>query len=229
MATEQKEFDAVAFPARPKDGEVAQLEGRITRLFYLAPAGRSVLEVQRSYEQALEKAGATRRDTCAMPACGERSFSFLGVAQGKQLAVGDIEGWGAQSLMDQWLDADSVRWWCGTLNAQGATLHVVVLSAKQGVVALEDKHVATVVQIVQPQAMETGKVTVDANAIARGLQADGKIALYGVYFDSGSPSSSQRVRRSWTRWPSCCRAMPRCVCSRGIAIQLSRGFPPATK
>jgi len=45
--------------------------------------------------------------------------------------------------------------------------------------------VATLVQIVEPKAMDTGKVTVDAGALARGLQAEGKIAIYGVYFDTG--------------------------------------------
>jgi outer membrane protein OmpA-like peptidoglycan-associated protein len=33
--------------------------------------------------------------------------------------------------------------------------------------------------------MDNGMVTVDAAALAKGLQADGKIALYGIYFDSG--------------------------------------------
>jgi OmpA-OmpF porin, OOP family len=185
VATENKAFDATAFPAGPKEGEVAQLEGRITRLFYLAPAGRSVLEVQRNYEQALEKAGATRRDACAMPACGNRDFRFFGDQRGKQLAAGTIEGWSAGSLVDLWADLNSVRWWYGTLNTQGTTLHVLVMSAKHGLNVFADKHVATLVQIVQPQAMETGKVTVDAKAIASALQAEGKMALYGVYFDTG--------------------------------------------
>lgn len=197
VATENKEFDATAIPAGPKDGQVAELEGRITRLFYLAPAGRSVLEVQRNYEQALEKAGATRRDACAAPACGARSFGFFGDARGKQLATTYIDGWDSKTLIDMWLNADSVRWWYGTLNVQGSTLHVAVLSAKQGLIALADKYVATVVHIVQPQAMETGKVTVDANAIARSLQADGKIALYGIYFDTGKsalkPESKEQL------------------------------------
>lgn len=185
VATENKAFDATAIPSGPKEGDLAQLEGRITRLFYLAPAGRSVLEVQRNYEQALEKAGAIRRDACARPACGARRFDWIGETSGKALATGSLDGWSAKSLVDQWLDQDTARWWYGTLTTQGTTLHVAVLSAKQGLVQLADKHVATVVQIVQPQAMETGKVTVDANAIARGLQADGKMALYGIYFDTG--------------------------------------------
>lgn len=185
VATENKGFDATAVPAGPKEGELARLEGSITRLFYLAPAGRSVLEVQRNYEQALEKAGAARRDSCTMPDCGARRFGFVGIAQGKQLATERIDGWNPRTLVDQWLDAGTVRWWYGTLNVQGSTLHVFVMSAKQGLGQLADKHVATVVQIVQPQAMETGQVTVDAAAMARGLQADGKMALYGIYFDTG--------------------------------------------
>jgi outer membrane protein OmpA-like peptidoglycan-associated protein len=184
-ATENKEFDATAIPSGPKEGDLTRMEGRITRLFYLAPAGRSVPEVQRNYEQALEKAGATRRDGCGMPACGARDFRFFDGHRGRQLATGTIDGWDTNTLLDQWILHDSVRWWYGTLNAQGTTLHVAVLSARQGLVQLADKHVATVVQIVQPRAMETGKVTADANAMARGLQAEGKMALYGIHFDTG--------------------------------------------
>jgi OOP family OmpA-OmpF porin len=60
-----KDFDAAAIAAGPKDGDVVKVEGRITRLYYLGPAGRSVLEVQRNYEDALQKAGAVKRDACA--------------------------------------------------------------------------------------------------------------------------------------------------------------------
>jgi len=40
------------------------------------------------------------------------------------------------------------------------------------------------IQIVEPAQAEMGKVTVDAKAIGAGLQRDGKIALYGVNFDT---------------------------------------------
>ena len=33
--------------------------------------------------------------------------------------------------------------------------------------------------------MDSGQVTVDASALAKGLQAQGRIALYGVFFDTG--------------------------------------------
>ena len=83
VATENRAFDAIAMPAGPKEGDVVKLEGRIVRNYYLAPAGRSVLEVQRNYEQALERAGAVRRDACVMPSCGARGFRAFDGRQGK--------------------------------------------------------------------------------------------------------------------------------------------------
>lgn len=185
VASETRGFDSASVPSGPKDGDLATVEGAVTRLFYLAPAGRSLLEVQRNYEQALEKAGATRRDACVAPGCAARDFRFFGDARGKKLATGDVDGWDAKTLVDQWLQQDSARWWYGTLNVRGTTVHVSVLSSRPGVMQLADKYVATMVQIVEPRTMDAGKVTVDAAALAKGLQADGKIALYGIYFDTG--------------------------------------------
>ena len=63
VAQDVKNFDQASIPSG--DTDVVKLEGRVTRLFYLAPAGKSVLEVQRNYEQALERAGASKLDACA--------------------------------------------------------------------------------------------------------------------------------------------------------------------
>lgn len=185
VASETRPFESVSFPGGPKETDRSTVEGKLTRLLYLAPAGRSVLEVQRNYEQALEKAGAMRRDACAAPNCAARDFRFLGQSDGKKLATGALDGWDAKSLVDQWMQLETARWWSGTINVRGASVQVSVLSGKPGLVQLADKYVATMVQIVEPRAMDSGMVTVDAAALAKGLQADGKIALYGVFFDTG--------------------------------------------
>jgi OOP family OmpA-OmpF porin len=187
VAQELKDFDATSIPSGAKPGDMVALEGRVTRLYYLAPAGKSVLEVQRNYEQALEKGGAVKRDACAPGACGERSFApLLNDTAAKQLASSTLDGWDANTLVNAyWQDRGSERYWYGTLSAAGSTLHVAVLSARQGLQQLKDNYVSTVVLIVEPKAMETGKVTVDANALVRGLQAEGRMALYGLFFDTG--------------------------------------------
>jgi len=43
----------------------------------------------------------------------------------------------------------------------------------------------TVLIVAEPAAMETGKVTIGADQLQKGLAADGRIALYGIYFDTG--------------------------------------------
>lgn len=185
VAQEVKGFDQVGMPLGNQNGEVAKVEGRVTRLFYLAPAGKSVLEVQHNYEQALERAGAAKRDGCA-EGCGSRDFGPLrGLPANPSLPKAQLEGWSPITLLQQWQESGTERYWYGTVNASGSTLHVAVLSAKPGTVALSDKYVATVVEIVEPKAMEADKVLVDASALTKGLQAEGKVALYGLYFDTG--------------------------------------------
>lgn len=183
LAQEQRDFDEVAVPLGPAAS--AKLEGHLTRLFYLAPADKTPTEVQRNYELALERAGATRLDGCA-ESCGQRSLKRLvGDLAGKKMSRGDMDGWSAETILQSWLDDRSARYWYGTLSSAGRTLHIVVMTSKSDIIALSSKHAATLLMIVEPRAMQTGKVDVDANAIAKGLQTDGRMALYGIYFDTG--------------------------------------------
>lgn len=185
IAREDKNFDAATIPT-DANGGTQRLEGRITRLFYLSPKGKSLLEVQRNYEQALSKAGAVMRDNCSAN-CGARAFSTINSQPtGVAYAKGDVEGWSAETILQMWQDKASTHYWYGTLpTASGTTRHIAVLSAKAGVMALAENYVTTVIEIIEPQAMQTGQVTADANAISKGLQAEGKMALYGIYFDTG--------------------------------------------
>ncbi|MES2346180.1 MAG: OmpA family protein [Pseudomonadota bacterium] len=51
---------------------------------------------------------------------------------------------------------------------------------------MQDKNGGIYVEIVEAKAMETGKVSASLNAadMAKGIAADGKVAVYGVYFDT---------------------------------------------
>jgi hypothetical protein len=48
------------------------------------------------------------------------------------------------------------------------------------------KKPVTLLEIVEGEAMDTGMVTVNADAMAKGIDATGHIAIYGVYFDTDS-------------------------------------------
>ena len=44
----------------------------------------------------------------------------------------------------------------------------------------------TLLEVIESEAMETGMVTVNAEAIGKGIDADGHFSIYGVYFNTDS-------------------------------------------
>ena len=76
-------------PARYEPSKSERVEGRRTRLLYVAPENRSPLEVLRNYEQELEKAGFRALYACAGLECGgQEGFlsKFYLYAQNRRLS-----------------------------------------------------------------------------------------------------------------------------------------------
>ncbi|MCE4555707.1 OmpA family protein [Pelomonas cellulosilytica] len=168
------------------------LEGKVTRLFYLAPLGKSPLEVYRNYQQALAAAGFKVTWQCESEAqgCSKAYFALdkYERMKGMHWAEGDLPATGSEHAGSSWslsggISYEQARMLVGTLANGGRTLNLLLFTS-----VAENTHTgraATYIEIVEPKAMPTGQVTVDAKAIGQGLQADGKIALYGLFFDTG--------------------------------------------
>lgn len=144
-------------PASPEGAE--RLEGRLTRLRYANPKGRSTLEIERNYRQALEAEGLKVDYACARrEACGNQKRPTWTSVNGINLGV-----------------AGDVRYFTGRMG-DGA---YVAMAINPG---------TTYLHVLEPAGMETGKVTVDAAALARGLDQDGRVELAGIHFDTGRAS-----------------------------------------
>ncbi|MCU0826795.1 MAG: OmpA family protein [Tabrizicola sp.] len=145
------------------DGKVVAepFEGRVLLRRFENPAGKSSLEILENYRLALEAEGLVIDWTCASRAdCGNQADG----------------GWRSRNGMNLGVGSD-VRYLTGTLTFEGATVHVSV--------GVESRN--HYVQVLQADAMSTGKVAVtDAEAMAAGIDAVGKIALDNIYFDFGS-------------------------------------------
>ncbi|HEY0956602.1 MAG TPA: OmpA family protein [Roseateles sp.] len=184
------DWDATVLPG---DAEIAQgrqfaapltLEGKITRTVYIAPEGKSALEVWRNYEQALTAAGFKKRFAC------ERSCSQLYRVWRQQSEPTKGLAWakgrfGIRVRHDpaSALQQDDGRLMVGTLGRPGQEATVLLYSSLAYDAATQ--RVATFVQIVEPKAMATGQVTVDPAALQAGLAADGRVTLAGLFFDTG--------------------------------------------
>ncbi|MFG6485568.1 DUF4892 domain-containing protein [Roseateles sp. BYS78W] len=177
---------------RNKFADPVQLEGRITRLFYLSPEGKTPLEVFRNQQQALMAAGFKPRFLCEVKDClAPAYFAITDEDRGKSMnwAKGYLVGVrGSNFKGARWGIPMSITWeeghiLAGTLSRGGTTLQVLVFTS-QAANEYTDR-AASYIEIVEPKAMPTGQVTVDAKAIASGLQAEGKVTLNGILFDTG--------------------------------------------
>ncbi len=163
------------------------VEGAVTRLVYLAPRGKSTLEVFRNYQQALMGAGLKPVFGCEGN-CGTVCFHWqFGAVRNAMKYTKDVlrsaTREGATWNMEDAIASDQGRLLYGTMNSGGRTLHVALYTSVAGYT--ETGQAATLIEIAEPKAMQGGQVTVDAAAMSKGLAAEGKVALYGVYFDFG--------------------------------------------
>lgn len=181
----EKNFEGVDVPTGPvitKDGKYQwksgeRAEGRYTRIRYGGPAGRNALEVFRNYQAALKDAGFTTLYTCDLAACDNLSFhkftSADGVVSGNRAQEHFVSArlaGGEGTVYVQVYVTENLNW---PPEGQPAGRRV-------------DKGLSVAqLEISETESMDTGLVTVNADAMKKALVATGRVALYGLYFDTG--------------------------------------------
>ena len=212
-AYQQQAFASTEFPGRlgldnNRFAAPVTVEGRITRLVYLAPLGKTPLEVFRNHAQALQGAGFKPLVSCtpSVRECGTQRFALA--ARYEAMTEADFAAnWQRQptgSVLQQqmrglggtnMLGTEDLSFSYGTLPTAGGTVHVLLHTGT----IYRTQFTATYLEIVEPQLMASGQVTVDAQAMMSGLQADGRIALYGIHFDTNKavlkPASQPQIEQ----------------------------------
>jgi outer membrane protein OmpA-like peptidoglycan-associated protein len=164
------EFDEFTLPMGKSEGsglaKSQHLEGKVTRIEYDAPAGRTVLEIYRNYESALVKGGFQILYSCVNnDGCGDGS-PLLYSANGT-----DDWSWGAGQ---RYMSAKSPR----TTGDVYVSLHIGQWSDLR-------RGASLVLYIIELKPMEGGLVKVDAAELARDITDTGHSSVYGIYFDTG--------------------------------------------
>lgn len=160
----------------PEESEL--LEGRITRIIYRGPQERSSLEILRNYQAALEGAGFEILYTCGSD-CGN---NFPGLLYGPtELRIKNSDTSGSAFDLPQ-----DVRYLAAKMTSGNREVHVSVLTAFDNGFSDLSKQPVTLLEVIESQSMDTGMVVVDADAIGKGLDATGHMAIYGILFDTNS-------------------------------------------
>jgi OOP family OmpA-OmpF porin len=170
-----------------------KLEGLVSRYTYVAPAGRSPAEFFRNYKTEFQRLGLA---TLYEKGAGERGWfgpTLEQVAQedhlGQILAYNQAEE----------------RVIVGKSNDAKPTYYYIFVTAyKDGIVPerlrawiTKDRAIAEVI-VIAPEQMEQKMTFVNADEMSKSLSSSGKIALYGIYFDTDKdtirPDSQQTLQ-----------------------------------
>lgn len=214
VSYERKAFTDFTIPLskieRDKDGErdsahnnyifrptkQLDVEGAKTRLVYLAPQDRSPLEVLRNYQDEAEAAG------------GEVLFQCKGSEGcGGDATRASSGGGGDMSFMMTLLDQNEIkdasfsngecaltsqitdqRYLAAKLPTTDGDAHLVVFTyqIKDGGNFCKTFNGRTfaLVQIIEPKARDRKMVAVKAEEMAKSIDQTGRVALYGIFFDT---------------------------------------------
>ncbi len=181
FGADQKAFEEAALPIGPvtqsDTGEpvapkTLDVTGKRTRLFYLAPTERSALEVFSNYKEALAKAAMSVVWTCSDTECGT---DFLHTAP----AIMHLNLTGTSAASDGFTLAERPRYLLAKLTRPQGDVEVMVMAAD----LTEAHRPAVYVMLIESKPMDTGLVTLAANALDQNLINTGKAVIYGITFD----------------------------------------------
>ncbi len=167
----QKEYDEFTLPlgkivGTQKMQKTQHLEGKVTRIRYAAPPGRSTLEVMRNYQEALRNAGFATLYSCAKQECGEGSVTLFDAFK--------------ETLVASW----ESRLISAKLSRPEGDVYVCLL-VDNNFNLMASIRLGALLYVVEMKPMEAGLVTVDAESLAGDISRTGHASVYGIYFDTG--------------------------------------------
>jgi OmpA-OmpF porin, OOP family len=191
------EFDQYVLPLGPATGNFTEsnltksikLEGKLTRLTYLIPVGRSAIEVLRNYESDLRNSGYTILFQGVGAELGHKPMKSQFA---KAAGYGNIKvapnNWTIVNVVDYQEQDDAFV--AVKLDRPEGIVHVaaygVTLSSIGAANMAQPGQVLLQVDIVEAKPMETKMVTVSASEMESSIQMQGSVALYGIFFDFNS-------------------------------------------
>ena len=154
---------------RNKTGPNIKVEGKVTKNIYRTPAERTTLEVMKNYETVLKGADFEILYSCSNKDCGGRNFNHTVVSYSREFA---------ENYKDQ-------RYLAAKLKRDEGDVYVALYVARNTSSGGPTKDlVFTQLNVIEARPMEANMVTIDASAMEKELSATGRVALYGIYFDT---------------------------------------------
>ncbi len=165
-------------PSSDAAAEPAVVEGRLRSRIYAKPDDKSNFEVFRSYQNELEQGGfdlvtviddgRAQLPVRAINAKDKNDFTH------RPFTLDDrAVGVGTKGLVG----TQAEHYLAARKRIDATDVLIVVFTSRSGMYAIEQLETA---------AMEEGTVTLTLDALRDAMESEGRVALYGIHFDSGS-------------------------------------------
>jgi OmpA-OmpF porin, OOP family len=167
----------------PKYEKSLKVEGLVSLYTYLAPAGRTNTELLRNYKQEFQRMGLI---TLYEKGSGDKGWFGPGFSQvAKDSEIGDILAYNESQervLVAKSKDATPVYYYLFVTVYRDGNMPDRLRGS-----VVKDRAIAQVV-VVAPEKMQEKMTFVDAGEMSKAIGESGKVALYGVYFDTDKDS-----------------------------------------
>ena len=155
--------------------EVAEIEGQLRSQLFRWPQEKNRIEVQRSFERALEEAGFDVLISANMPGASGHPPEYLAL---RDVQAANRLGERGFGLALQQVTVVPPKHYIAATRTQDGRLTVFTLTiGDRNLYLMEEATTA---------AMEEGTVEISAEALTAEIEEAGKAILYGVQFDTGS-------------------------------------------
>lgn len=180
---EEQQYKPYSIAVGPQTGynqidDWIETEGKFTRIYYTVKGQTTLTEVFQNYMTALKKGGCKiladgiHPESGVSKEVGGRGFLYTFYIKnpfptnaGIKITTGSSSSAGACYI-------------AALLEKPGSNIYVVVGGSQY---ATDEK--VFLIDIIEETKMEDDLIKVNADEMLKGIKADGKIALYGIYFD----------------------------------------------
>ena len=186
------EFDEFTIPTGKQVGyepifeSQLDVEGEWTRIIYVAPEKRSTLEVYRNYQKELQKDGFEILYECKEGACGPAEGGAM--TQFALYVLGEKLTNRGQMTEYAFSFVKDVRYLAARKTRPEGDVYVSLFVAIETFDQFPETkdHTLALLDVVVTEGMEENMVVVEASEIDKSIRETGRIALYGITFDSAS-------------------------------------------
>lgn len=208
VTRDQLAYDEIALPVsvlKPVPGQTDSMNnlsqtaekfvnaaGKRQRIIYVLPQGRTLIEFLANYKNTLTANNVNLVYECSKQTCGGGDKLLMG-GGGKQSIgmllwnaekVKGLPAFGAAFCAQNGTFSDSRYAVFATPDKTYVSLQLYDIS--RGFCSSWSGRQIAIVDVIEPAAMQQKMQVVDAQQMAKSIKSQGRVALYGIYFDSGS-------------------------------------------